>query len=145
MKMTKNKHLTQEDRIIIEQRLTKGESFKGIGRELGKDPTTISKEIRNHLQFKKSGAYGKVFNDCLIRKDCGIRGLCNKSRCNRVCCFCGTYSCSRLCTDYRQEVCQKVLKPPYVCNGCESRRSCTLEKRLYSAANAQKEYEGSSL
>ena len=141
MNMIQNKHLTQEDRITIEQRLAQRESFKGIGRELGKDPTTISKEIRNHLQFKKSGAYGRGFNDCLIRKDCGVRNLCDKSRCNRLCCFCSTDNCSRLCSDYRQEVCQKVLKPPYVCNGCESKRSCTLEKRFYSATKAQKEYE----
>ena len=47
--MFKNKHLTLEERIIIEQRLMKKESFKSIGRELCKDPTTISKEVRNHI------------------------------------------------------------------------------------------------
>lgn len=30
--------------------------------------------------------------------------------------------------------------PPYVCNGCPDRRSCTLEKHLYSADYAHKEY-----
>ncbi|HEY8349836.1 MAG TPA: helix-turn-helix domain-containing protein, partial [Clostridia bacterium] len=34
------KHLTQEERNIIEQRLIGRESFKSIARELGKDPTT---------------------------------------------------------------------------------------------------------
>ncbi|MCX7772240.1 MAG: helix-turn-helix domain-containing protein [Clostridia bacterium] len=29
--------MTQSERIIIEQRLLEKESFKGIGRELGKD------------------------------------------------------------------------------------------------------------
>ena len=57
--MNKNRHLTQEERIIIESWLQKKESFKSIGRELGKDPTTIAKEVKNHIQFKQTGAYGK--------------------------------------------------------------------------------------
>ena len=32
-------------------------------------------------------------------------------------------------------------KSPYVCNGCDNLRSCTLEKSFYIAATAQKEYE----
>ena len=139
--MNKSKHLTLEDRIVIEIRLQQRESFRSIGRELGKDPTTIAKEVKNHIQFKQSGAYGRNFNDCLFRKDCGHRRLCDKKRCNRVCSLCKTHRCSSLCADYRQEICQKLSKPPYVCSGCESRRGCTLEKRIYSAKSAQKEYE----
>ena len=33
------------------------------------------------------------------------------------------------------------MSPPYVCNGCEKRRRCTLEKHVYSAVAAQKEHE----
>jgi IS30 family transposase len=139
--VNKSKHLTLEDRIVIEIRLQQRESFKSISRELGKDPTTIAKEVKNHIQFKQSGAYGRNFNDCLFRKDCGHRRLCDKKRCNRVCSLCKTHRCSSLCADYRQEICQKLSKPPYVCSGCESRRGCTLEKRIYSAKSAQKEYE----
>lgn len=139
--MNKNRHLTQEERIIIESRIQRNESFKSIGRELGKDPTTISKEVINHIQFKKTGAYGKVFNDCLIRRDCSARRLCGKQKCNRACCFCNSHRCSSLCPDYRKQICHRLSKPPYVCNGCELRRSCTLEKRIYSATQAQREYE----
>ncbi|MGI6123643.1 MAG: IS30 family transposase [Acetivibrionales bacterium] len=139
--MNKNKHLTQEERNTIEQRLKERESFKGIGRELGKDPTTIAKEVKNHVQFRKSGCYGKAFNDCLIRKNCTIRHLCGSQRCRRNCSFCNSHACSTLCSYYRQEVCQKLLKPPYVCNGCKAKSSCTLEKKVYSASHAQKEYE----
>ena len=39
--MSNFNHLTQEERIIIEQRLISRKSFKSIARELGKDPTTI--------------------------------------------------------------------------------------------------------
>ncbi len=139
--MTKNKHLTQEERNIIEQWLIKRESFKSIGRELRKDPTTISKEIRNHLQFKQTGCYGRPFNDCRNRINCPVQHLCGNRRCKRYCCFCNTHRCSESCPDYHQETCRKLSKPPYTCNGCESKRSCTLEKRFYSATKAQKEYE----
>lgn len=56
--MNKNRHLTREERNIIEVGLRKKESFKSIGRELGKDPTTIAKEVRNHIQYRKQDATG---------------------------------------------------------------------------------------
>lgn len=135
----RRKHLTYEERLIIEQGLGERDSFKGIG--LGKDPTTVAKEVRNHIQFRKTGSYGRAFNDCMIRKDCTIRYLCGKRECKRNCSFCSLRSCTTLCSLYRKKVCQRLLKPPYVCNGCKDRISCTLEKRIYSAARAQKEYE----
>jgi len=49
--------------------------------------------------------------------------------------------CSSLCHEYQKEICSRLLKPPYVCNGCEAKQSCTLEKRVYSATHVQKEYE----
>ena len=125
--MKSNRHLVLEERIIIEQRLTQSESFKSIGRELGKDATTIAKEVKNHLQFKKTGCYGKVFNNCLIREDCTARHLCGNLKCKRYCGFCNLHHCSTFCPDYQQEQCPRLSKPPYVCNGCENRRSCTLE------------------
>lgn len=139
--MAKNKHLTLEERIIIESWLQKRESFKSIGRELNKNPTTIAKEVKNHIQFKQTGAYGRNFNDCLFRIGCDHRRLCGNQKCNRVCSFCAIHRCSSLCSDYRQEICQRLSKPPYVCNGCDLRRSCRLEKRVYSATRAQREYE----
>lgn len=139
--MTKNIHLTSNDRSMIQQCLTERKSFKHMARELGKDPTTISKEVRNHVQFKKTGCYGMTFNSCSTRKSCPVKHLCGNLRCNRHCKFCATYPCSKLCPDYQLEVCKKLSKPPYVCNGCETKNNCTLEKRLYTASAAQKEYE----
>lgn len=139
--MNKNKHLTLAERIIIERRLLDKESFKSIGHELDKDPTTISKEVRNHIQFKKTGCYGKPFNDCSIRKGCTVQHLCSNRSCKRYCCFCNAHPCLSLCPDYHREICQRLSKPPYSCNGCELRKSCTLEKRIYSAVYAQREYE----
>ncbi|NLW03607.1 MAG: IS30 family transposase [Clostridiaceae bacterium] len=139
--MSKNRHLTLEGRITIEQKLKEQETFKEIARDLGKDPTTIAKEVRNHIRFQRTGCYGRPFNDCLHRKDCGIRYLCGSGRCKRLCAGCFSYPCSTLCSSYHQAICQMLSKPPYVCNGCPEKRTCTLEKRIYSAAHAQKEYE----
>ena len=141
--MNKQKHLTLESRIIIETKLNEGESFKAIGRLLNKDCTTISKEVKNHISFEKSGAYGKAFNDCLLafQHECFAQRVCHEctSRKNRFCWSCG--KCSSSCILYEKYVCPKLSKPPYVCNGCPQRNKCSLEKRLYKASYAQKEYE----
>ena len=140
--MNKNKHLTLSERVSIEKGLNNRLSFKGIGRELSKDPTTISKEIKNHLCYKRTGAYGRPFNDCNSRNSCTAANVCGKHVCrNRMCKFCTAESCTVHCILYEKEICRLLSKPPYVCNGCEKRRSCTLEKRLYTALDAQREYE----
>ena len=51
---TKRTHLTFEERQTIKNMLDKRESFKSIARELGRDCSTISKEINNHIIFKKT-------------------------------------------------------------------------------------------
>ena len=139
--MKKYKHLTSNDRSIIQQGLTERKSFKWIAREINKDPSTISKEVRNHLQFNQTGCYGRTFNDCFFRHSCEEQYLCGNIRCHRHCKFCKTHPCSKRCSEYKQEICNKLSKPPYVCNGCKSRNKCTLEKRYYTASEAQKEYE----
>lgn len=45
----KHKHLTFGEREIIEKGLKEGLTFKAIASEVGKDPTTISKEVLRHL------------------------------------------------------------------------------------------------
>jgi len=45
----KNKHLTVDDRQEIMECLDKNMTFKDIARRVGKDPTTISKEVKKHL------------------------------------------------------------------------------------------------
>lgn len=46
----KYKHLTLDERIEIQECLAKGMTFKAIARRIGKDPTTVSKEVKAHLQ-----------------------------------------------------------------------------------------------
>lgn len=41
----------------------------------------------------------------------------------------------------KKESCEKLKKPPYVCNGCSKRNICTLSKQLYDSTYAFKEYK----
>lgn len=45
----KNKHLTLDERIEIQSCLDHGMTFKAIAKRVGKDQTTISKEIKKHI------------------------------------------------------------------------------------------------
>lgn len=139
--MMTHAHLTFLDRSLIQQRLNEEVPFRSIGKELGKDPTTIAKEIKAHIQFRKTGCYGRPYNNCFHRKQCPAQHLCGNKACKRYCRFCNSHSCASYCSAYQAEACTRLAKPPYVCNGCDTRKSCTLEKRLYAATNAQKEYE----
>ena len=115
-------------------------SFKAIAKELCHDCTSISKEIKNHISLKKTGSYGKSFNNCVHRFDCKYSYICDSPSCrNRYCRFCSR--CSEVCSDYKEYICPLPSKPPYVCNGCDKLKNCTLQKSFYSAATAQKEYE----
>lgn len=51
--MTKNKykHLTKDDRDEIQECLNHGMTFKAIAQRIGKDQTTISKEVKKHIKF----------------------------------------------------------------------------------------------
>ena len=51
---SKNKHLTLQERIEIQERLSHGMTFKAIAQRVEKSPTTVSREVRNHMEtFKK--------------------------------------------------------------------------------------------
>ncbi len=51
---SKGKHLTLTDRAIIEECLAKNKCFKEIAEQLGKHPTTISREVKNHAHSHKN-------------------------------------------------------------------------------------------
>lgn len=138
--MSKYAHLTLGDRIAIEVGLREKESFSSIATELGKDASTISKEVRNHVELKQAGGY----NPCANRKQCRHHGdLCKPCQYawGKDCRQCSFTKCFRKCPDFSDTPCSKLSKPPYVCNGCTERQSCKLERHLYDAKFAQEEYE----
>ena len=136
--MAKHKHLTLDERYKIQNMLDSKESFSSIAKHLGRDRSTISKEVRNHISFKQSGCMGRPFNDCIHRTTC------DRYDCPKGCpgCkgrLCG--SCIRHCSKYEKEICKRHTSKPYVCNGCSNRPRCSIEKRIYSALAADQEYK----
>lgn len=59
----KNKHMTLQDRIEIQECLTKGMTFKAIGKRIGKSPTTISREVKQHATWQHNG-FVKTDKEC---------------------------------------------------------------------------------
>ena len=129
--MAKNAHLVLDERATIEVRLRERASFTEIGRELGKDPSTISKEVRLHSQTVRKDS----FNPCSKRSTCDEYGTaCSKCKLqySKSCKRCPRVKCYEHCKQFEVLVCNKLKKPPYVCNGCIQRQSCKLEKHIYS-------------
>ena len=60
---TKNKHMTLDDRIEIQECLSKGMTFKAIASRIGKSPTTISREVKRNSQSHTSG-YTRTNEPC---------------------------------------------------------------------------------
>ncbi len=134
------KHLTHHERQIIERELGANTSFRQIALLLGKHPSTISREIKARRILSPHKPYGRTKNACLHRHGCTISKLCDA--CDhpniRFCCFC--HDCNEQCPDFVEERCPRLEQSPYVCNGCASRRTCTLRVRVYRAAPADKQY-----
>lgn len=136
----KNKHLTEDDRYEIFHGLKEGLSFKAIARIIGKDPSTVSKEVRARIVYEKRTVYGRNFNDCANRMGCEVTALCAECTSNKKkCSFCGL--CTNVCEHYEKQFCTRLEKPPYVCNGCPKDSRCTLERHYYKAKDAQAEYK----
>ena len=146
MSSYKYKHLTLDDRITIQKALKEGQNFVEIGTLLGKDPSTVSKEVRGHSEWKNTGTRSRGFNPCLHRRKCIKTNICAGDVCtysvwNRYSCCSQCANCIEHCPDFVEEKCSKLKKAPYVCNACKQIRSCTLSKRLYDAKEAHKAYE----
>ena len=139
--MADQKHLTLEQRTVIQEMLSKHKTFTDIGKVLGKHPSTISKEVRGHLVFVRSGFRYVSYNACAHRSSCSKTHVCtpcHSARRFRKCSSCS--SCNKFCPDFSEVICPKLMKPPYVCNGCRDRYRCKIQRHLYDAKHAQKEY-----
>ncbi|MBS4031646.1 MAG: IS30 family transposase [Clostridiales bacterium] len=137
--MPNQKHLTFDERSFIQNGLNSGYSFRCIGSQIGKDPTTVSKEVRRHRVLHNVGAYGRITNRCIHKGNCTVQGLCDSLQCKRSYCR-SCKKCNELCSDYQEEHCLFLAQPPYVCNGCKHRSRCVLTKYLYAAVTAHKNY-----
>ena len=132
-----SKFLSYEDRMVIAQRLQENASFGAIGKELGKDRTTIAKEIKKYSYEKKIGRPGYPYNPCKFRTTCKAKKLCGTNCTHPSAYKCSLCSeCALHCPDFAEDICSIKTKPPYVCNGCRQLPKCTLLKRIYDPADA---------
>lgn len=139
--MAKHKHLTNEDRSQLEHLLRGRRSIKSIARVLGKSPSTIAREIKQHATQSNKSAPSRIRNRCLHRRNCSKFYLCeDKPNCKKHRCSTCTL-CNSVCRDFVEEHCQRLALSPYVCNGCENERQCTLKRRYYLHRHAQNAYE----
>lgn len=110
--MNKNRHLVSNERYKIQHGLDYQLSFKSIAASIGKDCTTISKEVRSHFVIEQKGAPYKHFNDCIHRRNCSRYGgccpNCERHHTRKKCSVCG--NCIRFCSDYIKEVCPLLYK-----------------------------------
>ncbi len=137
--MTRNKHLTDADRLEIEHSLRHGLSIKKIAAKIGKHHSTVAREICARSLASNKGAFGRLTNRCVSRRSCEKRQLCmDRPDCVKRCSACRL--CNSVCPDFREEVCAKLATPPYVCNGCDDESRCVLRKRYYLHNPAQKKY-----
>lgn len=137
------KHMTMDHRITIEKELDKHMSLRSIALLLGKDPTTIAKEIKKHRTMQEHNHFNEPKNKCAFFKNCKKKDICGiyAPVCKRACRLCN--HCNSHCSDFipRSYHCDKLDKAPFVCNGCDKKTGCRLDKAFYRAATAQRQYK----
>lgn len=114
------KHLSLEDRKIIEENISKGLRKFETAKELNKSQSTIGKEIKNNRKLRCSNIDNspwmcKHFNECKV--------------------------CISKCRDFEESPCTRRDRFVGACNGCPSIARCKKSKYFYYANVAQKNYE----
>lgn len=134
-----HKHLTLSDRIYIEQALIRGDNFRTIAKFLGKDPSTISLEIRRFVEWDDGRISLKPGTDCIHFDSCDKTKMCSHAYGSK-CGYCRLNHCEILCSRYEPFLCDDLKLPPYVCNSCKLQNTCRASKVYYRAEEAHKRY-----
>lgn len=132
-----SKFFTYEERLTIQKELKEGHSMKAIARILGKNPTTVSREIKKYSSEVATGYPGYPYNACKYRLNCRSKNICGNECIRKSAQYCKLCrECNIHCPDFVLEVCSARFRPPYVCNGCKNIGKCTLMKTIYDAEHA---------
>ena len=120
-KSNSGKHLTKEERVIIETGIRNGSTKSAIADTLGKEKSTIGKEIKEHrkLRFRSS-----------LPRPCANYSHCKFKR-----------SCTANCANFLEFRCNRRDRSPGAYNGCSNYSHCRFDKYYYDANEAQREYE----
>lgn len=138
--MAQFQHLTFEERSTIHRLLSNGQSITKIALELKRDPKTISDEIQRNRTAVFKGTSNRNANSCIHRYDCTkIRSACPTCLNRRgICKLCG--DCIHTCPDFVEEICPRITRAPFCCNGCRNNMNCSLRRFRYNAEKAQSAY-----
>lgn len=115
----KNLHLSLEDREQIQLGLEKGLTKKEIAETIGKDPSTVGKEIKKRRKIKPRNQFNN-------RSICKHIKECKK--------------CPKECEKYEEITCLRRDRTVGVCNLCPDISKCHLDKYFYHAKKAHEEY-----
>lgn len=140
------KHLTLENREVIEQGIGNGDSASKIARRLRVAASTVTREARAHrtVRPKKMSPHEKASNRCARRASCSKSGTaCPKCSTKYTNCKdCRTRRCVLTCPDFELKMCPETERWPYVCpDGCRRRGGCGYPRCSYRASEAQAAYE----
>ena len=122
--MSKKKHfthLTEDERYSIEECIEHGRSKVYMAELIGKDKSTIAREIKCHR---------KRTYECPLPIECAAYKKCEHNR-----------QCPSDCPDYIPFLCSRRDRSPGACNGCNKYRSCRFNKFRYTAVHAEDEYQ----
>ena len=119
--MNNGKHLTYGNRCTIEEMITKRKRKGEIANELDKSASTIAREIEKHKLLKPHNSFNNNNFNCKYFEDCKI--------------------CTEKCRLFTPITCIDRDRNIGACNGCSKIKSCKLDKYLYKAEIAQKNYE----
>jgi len=126
-------HFTQDERIELQELLNRRLKCLEIAYRLGKDPTSVSREVKRNRKFEgRRHGCGKQATLCSKFRGCKVEGLCETCM-TKKCSTCSKKDCTRLCNGFEKMECRQTTRFPYVCNGCSKRSSCRLERWSYSA------------
>ena len=119
--------LPRSNRVTIEKGLDSGTSLRKIAESIGKDPSTVSKEIKKHRTLYSHNAFNELPNKCALFRDCKRKQICGNSRpsCKKLCHTCP--HCNRICPDF--------IPRSY---HCDLRR---MDKYYYKATTAFRQYK----
>ena len=132
------RQLTYLERQRIEEALDCGLSFRETARIIGRDASTVSREVRANAQAKEVRCRKAA---CRHRGWCKRVGVCGPE-CKRPgaqCVGCDARDCRDHCPAYADQArCDRLARAPWVCNGCRNRRyKCSRPfRRVYLASAA---------
>ncbi len=115
----KNLHLTVQERIIIEKGIENGSTKAAIALTIGKDKSTVGKEIKKHRELVHKSSY-KI--NCANMKNCSHNHVCVN------------------CADFKPFTCNRRDRSPGACNGCSKYTYCRYDKYRYKADFSHKKY-----